>query len=193
MITANDHMTSKTILILLTMTAAATATADALYDELVVCRGLPDDARLICYDAAVDRSRQGASGRPPASAAAPAATVAATAPPSAGAEAAASSGSADLSQEDLFGKNQAEVERSVEEATGTERIDSLSGTISRLQQSGYDKVVITLDNGQIWRQIDASSLRLRVGDSVRIERGAIGSYMLQKKGSKRSMRVTRED
>ena len=50
-------MTSKTILILFTMATAATATADALYDELVVCRGLPDDARLICYDAAVDRSR----------------------------------------------------------------------------------------------------------------------------------------
>ena len=81
----------------------------------------------------------------------------------------------------------------VDEATGTERIDSLSGTVSRLQQSGYDKVVITLDNGQVWRQVDASSLRLRVGDSVEIERGAIGSFMLQKKGSKRSMRVTREN
>ena len=37
----------------------AAASADALRDELRVCRDLPDDdARLICYDAAVDRSRQ---------------------------------------------------------------------------------------------------------------------------------------
>jgi hypothetical protein len=181
---------------------AATAAADTLYDELVVCRSLPDDARLICYDAAVDRSRQGATGRPPApSQAAPAATATAAsaavvdspAPSTtvdSPAPAAADGGS--ISQEDLFGKNQAEVQQTVEEATGSERIESLDGTVTRLQKSGYDKVVITLDNGQVWKQVDSSSLRLRVGDTIEIERASMGSYMLQKKGSKRTMRVSRQ-
>ena len=191
MVTATQDMTSKAIFILAMTGVAATASADALYDELVVCRSLPDDARLICYDAAVDRSRRGASGRPPAPPQAAASAAAASAAVDPPAPQSAAGGS--ISQEDLFGKNQEEVQRSVEEATGSERIESLNGTVTRLQKSGYDKVVITLDNGQVWKQVDASSLRLRVGDTVEIERGAMGSYMLQKKGSKRGMRVSRLD
>jgi hypothetical protein len=139
------------------MLPVATASADALHDELRVCRDLPDDdARLIC-------------------------TVVAT------------GAAVDLSQEDLFGKTGDEVGRTVEEATGSERIDSLSATVTKLQQYSYGKVLITLDNGQLWKQIDTSNLRLRAGDAVVIERAALGSFMLKKQGSKRSMRVSRED
>ena len=168
----------------------AVASADALRDELRVCRDLPDDeARLICYDAAVDRSRQNAYSRPaPASESASAATPAEPAGASGAAAAAAG-----LSQEDLFGKTGDEVERTVEEATGDERIDSLSATVAKLREYTYNKVLITLDNGQVWKQVDTSSLRLRVGDSVDIERASFGSFMLKKQGSKRSMRVSRED
>lgn len=171
----------------------AAVSADALRDELRVCRDLPDDdARLICYDVAVDRSRQSASGRPaPASGGSPAAAPAepAAAPGTAAAAAAAPS----LSQEALFGKTTDEVERTVEEATGNERIDSLAATVTKLQQYAYNKVLITLDNDQVWKQIDTSNLRLRVGDAVEIERASLGSFMLRKQGSKRSMRVSRED
>ena len=106
---------------------------------------------------------------------------------------AAAGTAAGLSQEDLFGKSGDEVERTVEEVTGDERIDSLSATVTRLHQFNYDRVLITLDNGQVWKQVDSSSLRLRVGDAVDIERASLGSFMLRKKGSKRSMRVSRED
>lgn len=241
MATVTQHMTDKVLLTLTLVIAATTVEADSLLDEfvflldeLVVCRDLPDDARLICYDDAVDRSREGTSGRSspaapasPAAAAAPAAATAATssvdtqastpaaapaasaadtpatasaAPVAAAAAApdtspAASSAQqgASISQEDLFGKNKAQVQQTVEEATGEEQLESLNAEVTRLQQSGYDKVLITLDNGQIWRQVDSSSLRLRVGDAIEIERAALGSYMLKKRGSKRSMRVSRED
>jgi hypothetical protein len=165
---------------ILVLIVPAAASADALRDELRVCRDLPDDdARLICYDAAVDRSRQSTYSSPaPASENPPAAATAAT---------------GTLTQEDRFGKTGDEVERTVEEATGSERIDSLSATVTRLQQYAYDKVLITLDNGQVWKQVDASSLRLRVGDAIDIERASLGSFMLRKQGSKRSMRVARED
>jgi hypothetical protein len=107
--------------------------------------------------------------------------------------AAATGASAELSQEDLFGKTCDEVQRTVQEATGSERIESLNATVSKLQQYSYGRVLITLDNGQVWKQVDSSSLRLRVGDAVDIERASLGSFMLRKKGSKRSMRVARED
>lgn len=174
----------------------AAAFADALKDELRVCRDLTDDdVRLICYDAAVDRSKQGAYSNPAAAPAKqPAPVPAEPANPSAVAGTAAAAGTAaSLSQEDLFGKSGDEVERTVEEVTGDERIDSLSATVTRLHQYNYDRVLITLDNGQVWKQVDSSSLRVRVGDAVDIERASLGSFMLRKKGSKRSMRVSRED
>ena len=179
---------------------AGAAQADELYDELVVCRGLPsEESRVICYDAAVDRSRQKGGPRPAAAAAPPPATPAATpaaTPPAAvepAAAAASTAGAASISQEELFGQSSDEVQRTVEEATGDERIDTLSAQITRLQQSGYDKVAITLDNGQVWQQTETSSLRLKVGDDVEIERAALGSFQLRKEGSKRMMRVSRRD
>jgi len=186
-------------LTVLVLTAGA-AQADELYDELVVCRGLPsDEARVICYDAAVDRSRQKGGPRPaPAEVnppVSPAETPAATTPAAVEPAAAAASGAtaASISQEELFGQSSGEVQRTVDEATGSESIDSLGAQITRLQQSGYDKVLITLNNGQVWQQVDTSSLRLKVSDDVMIERAALGSFMLKKTGSKRTMRVSRRD
>ena len=178
---------------ILAFTLPAAASADALRDELRVCRDLTDDeVRLICYDAAVDRSKKGAYSSPaPASGNTPAAPPAK--PAGASDAAAATAAAAGLSQQDLFGKTANEVERTVEEATGDERIDSLSATITMLREYTYDKVLVTLDNGQVWKQVDASNLRLRVGDTVDIERASLGSFMLRKKGSKRSMRVSREE
>jgi len=186
-------------LAILTLTAAA-AQSDELYDDLVVCRDLTSTvARLDCYDAAVDRSRQTGGPRPATAAATPAAPPAATpaaTPPAAlepAAAAASGAAAASISQEELFGQNSNDVQRTVEEATGSERIDSLSAQVTRLQDSGYEKVRITLDNGQAWQQIDTSSLRLKVGDDVMIERAALGSFMLKKKGNNRTMRVSRRD
>ena len=161
--------------------------ADGLYDELVVCRGLPsDEARVICYDAAVDRSRRG-DAQHSASAGKPFPAVEPAAAAASGVAAAA------ISQEELFGQNSHEVQRTVEEATGSERIDSISAQVTRLQQYDFEKVVISLDNGQAWKQIDSSRLRLKVGDDVTIERASFGSFMLRKKDSKRTMRVSRMD
>jgi len=168
----------------LALTLPGAVPAEALGEELRVCRDLTDDhARLACYDAAVDRSRKSADPGPEPSAENTAGSTAA--------EPAATAAS--LSQEDLFGKTSKEIERSVEQATGGERIDSLSATVTRLRKFGYDKVLITLENGQLWKQIDASSLRLRVGDTVEIERAALGSFILRKPGNRRWMRVSRED
>jgi hypothetical protein len=161
--------------------ATTTTQADELYEELLACRDLSSAvARLDCYDAAVDGRGQAGSSQ---SAAAEPATTAAP----------AAAGAAAISQEELFGQSSGEVQRTVEEATGSERIDSMNAQVTRLQQYDFEKVVISLDNEQVWKQVDSSSLRLRVGDDVIIERAAFGSFMLKKVGSKRTMRVSRMD
>ena len=180
----------------LLVTVAATAQADALTDELAVCRDLPStDARLICYDNAVDRNKQQARTSPPTSSTpqpAPAAEApAAPAPAPAAAATTSIAPAPELSQEELFGKSGDEVQQAAEEVSGTARIESLSATVAKLQKSGNGKIVVTLDNGQTWRQSDTTDLRLRAGDEIRIRRALLGSYMMQKVGSKRSMRVKR--
>ena len=185
--------------------AATTTQADELYDELLACRDLSSAvARLDCYDAAVDGRGQAGSSQSaavttePAAAVEPAAPVAAaatveSATSAAPAAAATAAGATVISQEELFGQNTDDVQRTVEEATGSERIDSMNAQVTRLQKYDYEKVVISLDNEQVWKQVDSSSLRLRVGDDVIIERAAFGSFMLKKVGSKRTMRVSRMD
>ena len=183
----------------LLVTVAATAQADALTDELAVCRDLPStvEARLICYDNAVDRNKPQARTSPPTSSTpqpAPAAEApAAPAPAPAAAATTSIAPAPELSQEELFGKSGDEVQQAVEEVSGTARIESLSATVAKLQKSGNGKIVVTLDNGQTWRQSDSTDLRLRTGDEIRIRRALLGSYMMQKVGSKRSMRVKRSN
>lgn len=96
-----------------------------------------------------------------------------------------------VSQEDLFGKSGDEIQRDVEQASGSGHIDRLCGQVTGLRSSSSGLVVIALDNGQVWRQIDAPKLRIAEGDNVLIRRASLGSYMMQKVGSKRSMQVKR--
>jgi hypothetical protein len=64
-----------------------------------------------------------------------------------------------------------------------------------MRPAGRATYAISLANGQIWRQEEASdvSLFFRVGDGVRIEKGALGSYHMSTAatGTKNWVRVTR--
>ena len=168
--------------------ATALAGAAELPQALVECRALDSAAaRLDCYDNVVDAHNEVAAPVP-ADVAAPvtattavAAETATTTTPPLG----------DISQEDLFGKNAVEVQKSVQEATGTTEMNRLEAFVSKVRSSATGKAIITLDNGQVWTQIDSSSLRLSGYDKVIIKRASLGSYMLNKVGSKTTMRVKR--
>jgi hypothetical protein len=64
-----------------------------------------------------------------------------------------------------------------------------------MSQLGLKIFAISLANGQVWRQEEASHIALffRVGDDVRIEKGTLGSYHMSTAatGSKNWVRVTR--
>ena len=179
---------------ILALTTAQVAVGSELLQELVACRALPSAVvRVDCYDQLVDAHAASMSQSPKTATAqqvepvatAPAATTATTA------TTAATEPTGDISPEALFGKNVVEVQESVQEATGTREIDQIESRISNVRPSAAGKAIITLDNGQVWTQIDNSRLRLSDYDQVIIRRASLGSFMLKKVGSKTSMRVKR--
>ncbi len=92
-----------------------------------------------------------------------------------------------LSQEDLFGKGEAELRQSVQEATNTKEIDRIEATVVEIRKSASGKAIITLDNGQVWMQSDSTKARVSVNDKVTIRRRSFGSYSLY--STKTSIRV----
>ncbi|MEL7185037.1 MAG: hypothetical protein AAFN50_01220 [Pseudomonadota bacterium] len=72
-----------------------------------------------------------------------------------------------------------------------EQIKQESVAVAAISKSATNKLTITLDNGQVWRQIDSTKLRLKVGDTVIIRAKSFGSFKLSKETGNRSIRVKR--
>ncbi|MBU2179069.1 MAG: hypothetical protein KJ930_06490, partial [Gammaproteobacteria bacterium] len=53
------------------------------------------------------------------------------------------------------------------------------------------KLVITLENGQQWRQTDQAQLNIQAGDRCTVKRGALGSFLLGIEGVNKKIRVRR--
>ena len=74
--------------------------------------------------------------------------------------------------------------------------NSITGTVTELSLTPFGRFVVTLDNGQIWRQLDADTARFvppgnLAQASVTISRGALGSYNLQFAGQNGLYKVRR--
>ncbi|MFT5675030.1 MAG: hypothetical protein ACI808_000959 [Paraglaciecola sp.] len=63
--------------------------------------------------------------------------------------------------------------------------------VSSIKKDHYGKLSLKLDNDQSWKQTDSSTLRLKVGEQLYIERGALGSFFMGKEGVNRRIRVKR--
>ncbi len=140
------------------------------------CRAEADDARrLACYDRIAGR----ATGAAPAAAtatvaAAAAAPVAATKP------------------EDSFGRErELAYAEDQKRAEATREVGELQATIAGLEKRMDGLMTFTLDNGQVWRQNRPDSrFSVKQGDSIRIQPGSLGSFILSGP-TKKSTRVTR--
>ena len=201
-----------TLALTLSCTAAGAASPPAtLPASVAACLRVTDASeRLNCYDQAVAAllpapanpspagntvaatpARPAASApavpAPPATPATPKTTppspvAAATPPPAAPAAPAAA---ASFGQEQLSGKqrppaNPADL--------------TLHATVTALATPLPDTYRVTLDNGQVWKQLDSSlGFSLKVGDAVTLGKGAMGSYRLWRDadGPKAWVRVTR--
>lgn len=69
--------------------------------------------------------------------------------------------------------------------------ESIDASISEIRPTAYGKQLITLDNGQVWRQNDSSPIHWESGDKVVIERGIFSSFFMKETESGRRIRVKR--
>ena len=151
------------------MAVPAMAAAENPDASLRACRALPEDAkRLACYDREIDRLGEQAVP--------------------AGAAAAAPA----LTPEERFGRtgpmNREDADRKAQESR---ELGELRATVAEIWTRADGLMVLTLDNGQIWKQVRPDSqFRLKTGEKVRIQPAALGSYLLSGE-SKRSTRVSR--
>jgi hypothetical protein len=157
----------------------AAGAAPSLEASIGQCAAKTDaEARLACYDAV---AAQWKTGQVPTTAAAPVAAalrpalpepVAAAAPPAAKPPAVKP-----ILPEAQFGAEL--LPKEVRQATGQpQEADAISAALKSFSYTALGRVIVTLGNGQVWRQIDGDNAKFRAkqGDLITIARGLFGSY-----------------
>jgi hypothetical protein len=137
---------------LLAVSAGSAMAADASLETARRCVQVKDSLeRLVCFDRVFAEVP-----------AAPAAPAAAAAVPAAAPE-----------------LGDASVKRSAREREASAGPTSLTAVVTELKETRPNVVRITLDNGHVWQQMDIESLfYVKVGDSVRIEKGRMGGFRM---------------
>jgi hypothetical protein len=160
---------------------------------VLACRAITDSAaRLACFD----RETAELASAPASSAVAAPAPAAAAAPESNAAPAIASAAPKSavpvLDAQQSFGLRGSAIAAN-EEAVGARpaELAKIEGRIVALALTGNGRTLFTLDNTQVWRQLESDGDMLaKLGDSATISLGVLGSYWLHLK-SGRGCKVTR--
>jgi hypothetical protein len=152
------------------------------------CVAIDDDrARLACYDEALGRPAATRSNVPAAAAGAPVAAAATTAPTAAAPLARPPTPSPGEAAQN-FGL-------SAEKVLGPQGVPTeIKAKVTAVQANEITgRAVVTLDNGQVWQQVEATAApkRPRAGDEVMIRKASLDSYLMvtPERGSARVRRV----
>ncbi|KZW99341.1 hypothetical protein JL49_17590 [Pseudoalteromonas luteoviolacea] len=70
-------------------------------------------------------------------------------------------------------------------------IEDITLEVVKLKVSSRGMRTFTLENDHVWKQIGSDSFYAKVGDKVTIKRASFNSYLMNKTGSNRSIRVKR--
>lgn len=73
----------------------------------------------------------------------------------------------------------------------TEELSKIESVVEDISENRREIRTFTLSNGQIWRETESSGLRIKVGMSIYIEKGALSAHFLGKESSNRRVRVKR--
>lgn len=145
-------------------------------DALTACRKIEDIARrAACYDSFVDARFPPVSSNREKALAPAENTESGTVPDA----------------QSLFGTNDAEAKRIVEMSLAIEPVDNIEAKITDVQELATRKLLISLQNGQVWRQLDNQRLPLKTGETVIIRKASLGSFLMEKSTGSRSVRVKR--
>lgn len=177
--------------------------ADPQLDAARQCTQLKDSLqRLVCYDKALMEAAPASSTAPApvAVTVAPAPTPGVrVAPPPAPAAAPAVSAPAAVSAAPTTpatapALGDESLKRSQKQRKESEGPTSLEAKVTAAREVRQATYRVTLDNGQVWQQMDMSTLfQVGVGDVVRIEKGALGGFRMARVSNGRSgwVRVNR--
>lgn len=139
-------------------------------EDLQQCRAIKDaTARLLCYDQYVDA--RATSVTAPAAAAANA-TIATT----------STAPVKTARDEALFGTSGETIES---------KIADLNVQVQSISTDSRQKLLLTMQNGQRWQQLDNGFLKVSQGDSCVISSGVFGSYTMKCQQGTKSIRVKR--
>ena len=150
------------VVVILGLAVGTGAQATDRLASLLACRAFTDDAaRLACFDRESARLSAPVTGPR-------------------------------LSPEQRFGLDAAKVAtQDAAQDQRTAELDLIVATLASLRDAGDGRSVFTLNNGQVWRQLErVPDPLLKIGDSIKIARGALGSFRLATP-SGRSVKVTR--
>lgn len=147
-------------------------------DEPRRCAALDDDrARLACYDSIFRRPATTAPVDAPSIDAPAAAGTPARAVAAAPAAATAANTEAD------FGLTEAAKRARAPEESRERFPESISGTVAKVARQPAGELILTLENGQVWTQLQVDArARVAVGDTVTIKKAALGSHLLVTEG-----------
>lgn len=73
-------------------------------------------------------------------------------------------------------------------------VTEISASVTKFGRTGLGRAIFTLDNGQVWTQIEGDTTEVREavpGDEVTVEKGLFGSYSLVFKERKGLIKVRR--
>lgn len=178
-----------TTLFLLTATAQVTA-APTLAD----CKKLTDNfARLNCYDQMGLATEKTAVAPAAPQAAAPVVSIApapTSVPVQATTPAPAPLVTPNPAQATVTVVN-VEDEFGMTKKKPAEVVEEIDGKVTAFERNKYDKLVVTLENRQVWRQTDSDYIDMKIGDVVVIKKASFGSFLMSNGRDNRKIRVKR--
>ena len=181
---------------LLLILASPFGIANTLLDKLSLCTKNNDDIqRLACYDAVVDKNVNIQPKQHKVKHQLPLQVITTEQADNANQQQDKVRHQASLpvitnEQEDNTNQQQAEFGQENNQRSKN-FINQIQATINKIEKTPYGKLVITLDNEQVWRQTDSTRLNLRKNNVIIIERAAFGSFFISKENANKRIRAKR--